>query len=375
MRGLMGSLQVVPLPDLVELLARRRASGTLTCERGTVRKSAVLVDGAVIGAASNDPREYFGQFLVNFGHATDEQLSRAVHAQGDTRGRLGEVLVAQGVVTAEVVRDVLAIKIRETLLDVFLWDAGLFHLETDPGDEVHELGARVELSEIAREGEFRATAWSAFRSAFPSGAATLEVHDERVPADLPPGSVDARLIALARGGRTLDELALALHMPDFHVYQRLFALQKRGILDAVATGGDDPGAAELVERARAFLAAGRADDAEAVARRALELAPAHEGARAVLADAERALVASLEARLLERPLAPCLAIDPGELARLPASAGEKYLLSRCDGHRTVRQLVQVMPLRRLDLLRTLRRFVDAGTVVLMAPAGGPESTT
>jgi hypothetical protein len=375
MRGFMGSLQVVPLSDLVELLARRRASGTLTCERGTVRKSAVLVDGEVVGAASNDPREYFGQFLVNFGHATDDQLSRAVHAQGESGGRLGEVLVAQGVVTAEVVRDVLAIKIRETLLDVFLWDAGLFQLETDRSDEADELGARVALAEIGREGEFRATAWTAFRAAFPTGAATLAVHAARVPPDLSPASLDGRLLALARDGLTLDELALALHIPDFHLYQRLFALQKRGILDAVATDGGDLGAAELIERARSFLSAGRAEDAEAVARRGLELSPGHEGARAALADAERALTASLEARLLDRPLAPRLAMEPAALARLRASAVDKYVLSRCDGSRSVRQLLQVMPLRRLDLLRTIHRFVDAGTVVLMTPPGGPESTT
>jgi hypothetical protein len=375
MRGFMGSFQVVPLPDLVELLARRRASGTLTCERGTVRKTATLVDGAVIGAASNDPREYFGQFLVNFGHATDEQLARAVHAQGKARLRLGEVLVAQGVVTAEVVRDVLAIKIRETLLDVFLWDAGLFRLETDRSDDSEALGARVELSEIGREAEFRATAWSAFRSAFPSGAATLTIHEERIPADLLPAAVDGRLLALAREGRTVDELALALHLPDFHLYQRLFALQKRGILDAAPSAGGDLDAAELIERARAFLAAGRADDAESVARRGLELSPDSEGARAALADAERALAASLEAQLLERPLSPRLALEPSALARLQASAVDKYVLSRCDGSRTVRQLVQVLPLRRLDVLRAIQRFSDAGSVVLMAQPRGPESAT
>src|SRR5512145_3201977 len=139
MRGLMGSLQVVPLPDLVELLARRRASGALTCERGTIRKTAWLVDGAVVGASSNDPREFLGQFLVNFGHLTEEQLAGAFEGYEGPRARLGQILVAKGLVSTAVVRDVLAIKIRETLLDVYLWDAGLFRLETDDRDEVDEL--------------------------------------------------------------------------------------------------------------------------------------------------------------------------------------------------------------------------------------------
>ena len=41
----MGSFAVLPLGEVVELLARRRATGTLTCERGTVRKALHLRDG------------------------------------------------------------------------------------------------------------------------------------------------------------------------------------------------------------------------------------------------------------------------------------------------------------------------------------------
>lgn len=366
MRGLMGSLQVIPLPDLVEILARRRQTGALTCERGTVRKTVDLRDGAVVGASSNDPREYLGQFLVNFGHATEEQLARAFHAQGESKARIGQLLVTQGVVKAEVIRDVLAIKIRETLLDVYLWDAGLFRLETDGSEEVDDLGARVELVEIGREAEFRATAWSAFRAAFPSGSATLAIHADKVPADLTPATVDGRLLALAREGRTIDELALALHMPDFHLYQRLFAMQKRGILDATAAvDGDGAGAIDLVARARAFLAGGRAEDAETVALRALELSPGLADALAALADAERSLTANLEAQLVEQPVTPQLAIPASDLGKLGAAAVDKYVLSRCDGSRTAMQLAQTLPLRRLQVLRMIHRYAEAGTLKLV----------
>jgi hypothetical protein len=51
MRGLMGSFGVLPLADLLELLARRRATGSLTCERGTVRKTIHLRGGAAVGAS------------------------------------------------------------------------------------------------------------------------------------------------------------------------------------------------------------------------------------------------------------------------------------------------------------------------------------
>ena len=77
MRGLMGSFSVLPLAELVDLLDRRKMTGTLACERGSVRKSIHLRDGIAVGAASNDPREYLGQLLMNFGHITEEQLTKA----------------------------------------------------------------------------------------------------------------------------------------------------------------------------------------------------------------------------------------------------------------------------------------------------------
>jgi hypothetical protein len=367
----MGSLSVLPLADLVELLARRAATGALTCERGSVRKTLLLRDGAGVGASSNDPREYLGQLLINFGHLDEEQLAKAFRTQEETRIRLGKVLTLVGLVPPETIRDVLAIKIRETVLDVFLWDSGVFSLDDTPPPAVDELDASVPLGDIAREAEFRGTAWRAFRAAFPSGAATLDVDGARAPDGAGPETVDGRLLALAREGRTIDEIGLALHATEFHLYQRLYALHRQGVLRPAAVGSmgepprpDEDAAAELVERARALLAGGRADQAEAAAARAVELAPALEAARSMAAAAERAVVERFRGELVDPPRTPHPRVPAHEIALLGLTAAEKYLLSRCDGRRTVRQLIHVAPLREVEVLKALRRFVEAGLVEL-----------
>jgi hypothetical protein len=365
MRGLMGSFAVLPLGDLVELLARRKMSGTLTCERGTVRKTMHLKDGAAVAAASNDPREFLGQLLINFGHLSEDQLTKAFETQEQTNIRLGKVLTLVGLVPADTIREVLAIKIRETLLDVFLWDSGVFSFDDGPAPSVDELDAEVPLADIAREAEFRATAWNAFRGEFPTGAAALDVEESKVAPGLGSGTVDGRLLALAREGKTIDEIGLALHATDFHLYQRLYALARQGTLRASAVvedaagGGETVAAADLVERARGLLADGRADDAELIAARALELAPGSDTARTVLADAERALGEKLRAELLDPPRTPRLKLTAGDLARLRLSSADKYLLSRCDGVRSVRDLSRVAPLRELDVLKAIRRFAES----------------
>jgi hypothetical protein len=375
----MGTFAVLPLGDVLELLERRKMTGTLTCERGTVRKSVQLSGGTVVGAASNDAREYLGQLLVNFGHLTDEGLQKAMQVQEETRVRLGKVLTMGDVVRPEVVRDTLSIKIRETLLDVFLWDSGTFFFDDTPPQAIDELDPAVQLSEVVKESEFRATAWSAFRGEFPSGVDTLEVLEEKVPAGLGPGTLDARLLELARRGSTIDELARELRTADFHLYQRLYALARQGVVKSVRARGTTPppvaggevseaaasaAAADLMGRARDLLADGRADDAELAASRAVEMAPKSAEARSLLKEAERLLGQQLRAELLEPPRTPILRVKNADLGGLKLSSSDKYLLSRCDGRRNVAQITQLAPLRELDVLKALRRLADGGVVDL-----------
>jgi hypothetical protein len=373
MRGLMGTFAVLPLAELLDLLGRRKLAGALTCERGTVRKTLHVADGVASAASSNDPREYLGQLLINFGHLTEEQLQKAFQTQEETKVRLGRVLTMVGVVTPETVKEVLAIKIRETILDVFLWDSGLFYFEDGQPGPTDESDASVPIGDIVREAEFRATAWNAFRGEFPTGAASLVVDETRVPESLGSTTIDGRLLLLAREGQTIDEIGLSLHATDFHLYQRLYALARQGVLQAAPERGgvgealgEAVEAAELLERARGLLADGRPDDAELIAARVVELAPASEPARALLAQAETQLAARLRAELLDEPQVPVLRVKPGEIAGLKLSSSDKYLLSRCDGERNVRQIVQIAPLKELDVLKAMRRFADGGVVRLEA---------
>jgi len=368
MRGLMGSLALLPLAELLDLLARRAITGSLTCERGAVRKTLLVREGAAVGASSNDPREYLGQLLINFGHLSEEQLAKAFQTQEETKVRLGKVLTMVSLVSADVVREVVAIKIRETILDVFDWDSGVFTVEEGAPLSVDELDVSVPLADLASEAEFRATAWTAFRAAFPSGSCTLAVEEKKVPRSMGADTVDGRVLAAAVEGKTIDEIGLALHATDFHLYQRLFALSQQGIIRAVPAasappqgGGEPMAAGDLLERARHLLAEDRCADAEEAASRALELAPALAAARGVLDDARRALAASLRSGL-EPSKVPRLLLPASEIPLLRLSSAEKYLLARCDGTRDLRSIVQVAPLSELEVLKAVRRFVDSKVV-------------
>ncbi|NNB95124.1 DUF4388 domain-containing protein [Corallococcus exiguus] len=394
MRGVCGDFSTMPLKDLVVHLGNRRATGTLNVERGDVRKQLLLRDGNVITASSNQPREYFGQFLINQGHLTEDQLERAFSTQAETHILLGKILIMTGTVSEATVRTVLSHKFREMLLDAFTWEEGGFDFRpTDDAQELEGLDVRVDLLDVSREGEFRETAWQAIRAVFPSGRVRLEV-DERKLTDRKAGSMDERIVQLAKEGLSIDGMALALHATDFFLYQRLYALYRQDALrvsDEAPLPSPDPGAPtvvvveeddedaldsggvigsesssdEVLQAAQLFLDAGNLRDGEALARRAHEIAPSEHTTK-LLREAEGRLLAELRKALMEPSRVPALMVTPAHLKTLPLTSPERYLLSRIDGRRDVAAIVHVSPLQELEALKFFQGFVDTGLVKLTA---------
>lgn len=381
MHGLFGDLTTMPLKDLVVYLANKRASGTLSFERDLVRKQVLLLDGQVVNASSNEPREYLGQFLINLGQISEEQFHRAYQTQKETRIFLGRILVMIGAVSEETVLSALSLKMREAILSAFQWPTGTFAFEADKKPELPQgLELTVPLIDIHKEGEFRETAWKVIRQAFPSGGSRLSVKRENLPEQPREGSLDGRLVALIEGGSTIDELILALHATDFFLYQRLYALHR---LEAVAVSepapavpaelsfesltdvldaADAPSPASQLQNARTFFEKGAYRDALALARRVNAQQPSGETAQ-LLQRIEEGWLAQLRQRLsFERT--PLLGIPPSKARTLPLSAPERYLISRIDGRRTLGAIISVAPLRELDALALLERFISQGWVTL-----------
>jgi hypothetical protein len=84
----------------------------------------------------------------------------------------------------------------------------------------------------------------------------------------------------------------------------------------------------------------------------------------VRSEAEGALLAGLRHELLGRRRVPRSAVGEGDVALLRLPSADRYLLSRCDGLRTVRELVNLAPLSELEVLKALARFAEARLVDL-----------
>lgn len=107
------------------------ATGTFVCRRGTEQKEVSLSEGRPTYVGSNLAAEMLGEFLVARGVVNRGELDMALAVLHRYDGRLGDTLVALGLVDSVHLFREIGVQVRERLLDVFTWRSGTAVFEPD----------------------------------------------------------------------------------------------------------------------------------------------------------------------------------------------------------------------------------------------------
>ena len=118
-----------PLPAVLLDLHEDLATGTLILKRGRVSKTVELVNGNPVSTASTPRDETLGHFLVSSGVISEEQHRNGVARVTQTGGKLGETLVALGIVTVEALIEQLGKQARHKLVQALRWPQGAWRFD------------------------------------------------------------------------------------------------------------------------------------------------------------------------------------------------------------------------------------------------------
>ncbi|MEO1234977.1 MAG: DUF4388 domain-containing protein [Myxococcota bacterium] len=366
MGHLEGDLSVMPVSDVVVWLANRQMTGHLVLEQETVRKELAIENGMAKRAASNDAREYFGQFLMHLGLLTEDQLERAYATQRETRVLLGRILVMIGIVPEEQVIQTLRIKIAENLLDAFRWRWGRFRFSDAASHESRPaVDVSVPLIQIHREGMARSEMWARFRELFPNPSQPLRVAEEHLPSHMTPDTLEARIIDLARNGLDMESITLELHATDYQVASRLLELSRVGaIYPSEGARADSPlprsTSHDPISDARAAMDRGHFGDAMRHLQDGARLDPGNRAYAEMRQDIE---AAASQTDLTNLRTAVPMKLREASADELTAmSSRERYVLGRVDGKRTVQAIIHVSPMHDLEALDILRRLASTSVI-------------
>lgn len=229
--GVYGNIETMPVPELFGWLGGARKSGTLEVERDKIVKRIMFREGRVVGCSSNEPATLMGQFLLSRGKITAKQLAEGMRRQGQSDRNLGEILAEMGAVSSADRDQFISHKIAETIYGLFDWTEAVFRFYTDALPDPNVLGVNFDTREILQRGLERITERQRSREVISDPRLVLRPTGRSVPAGLEELPAAKRVLELIDGRRTVADILLHSHAPEFLVSKFLTALVHGGVLE------------------------------------------------------------------------------------------------------------------------------------------------
>ncbi len=370
--GVSGNLKTMLPGDLLQWLSLGQKSGTLVVANGDVEKKIFFKGGRVISSASNDPREYLGQFLMSHGYLSEEELRKAMEVQLQSGILLGKILTMIGLISEDDLMRLMRLKAEEEIYDVFLWHEGEFHFIDNELPQMEMIPLKIDVTGIIMEGTRRVDEWPRIREVIPNDS-FIPVVQKRIEVDEEFDEAETTVIDAIDGKRTIAQLVLESRSSSFLVCSTLSPLLRSGFVRLMESGTDHaaepveapfppPGFSESDEIMSMLTAAQnalRAKDYEKTQRllkAAQNLDPNHPKVRSAIKGAEAVIMAELRNQGIHDAKIPRIIKPLEEITKMNFTPNEGFMLSRINGTWDIGSLIKISPIREADALMILYRL-------------------
>jgi hypothetical protein len=364
-----GDLRTFDVFDLLGWLMGRKRPGVLQMTRRSTKKRLAFRDGQVQWSSSNDPRETIGQALVREGLIQEEPLFRALLKQeaAKDKRKLGEILIADGVLNEPQFMKVLRGNVEAHLYDLFLWSDGRFDFDDErpPAPEPSDLN--VGLKPILEQGRKRREQWQKLRARFGSNEVTFKLTADPVSVIDP---VQRHLVDIAAWGKTLAGISLESRRSEYETTMLIAQLVDQGVLapDRVEAGAPETDPVgiilALVAGGDMRLKEGRFDAATEAYERVLSLDGLNQAAKKGLLAVAEARQKAKTTKRVPRDKIPSLRLTALALSQQHFDPQEGFVLSRINGQWDVQSILKLCPMPEDDTLMIFSRLLDRHVIEL-----------
>jgi uncharacterized protein DUF4388 len=373
--GVSGNLKTMLPGDLLQWLSLGQKTGTLVVTSKSVEKKIFFKQGRVISSASNDPRDYLGQFLISHGFLSEQELMKAMEVQQQSGILLGKILVMIDVIPEPDLLRLMRLKAEEEIYDIFLWREGEFHFLDDQLPTMEMIPLKVDVTGIIMEGTRRVDEWSRIREVIP--------HDVMIPIvakTIPPANlsdVERTIVNAIDGKRTIAEIELEARASLFVVCSTLNQLARDGFIRMTEPGSpvapdkapfDDVPVSEsdevasLLARAQQALKSKDYDKTQRLLKAAENLDSGQSGVRAAIKGAEAVILADLYQQGITDSKVPRISRPIAEITEMNFTPNEGFILSRINGTYNLGSLMKISPIRESDAMLIFYKLWKDGII-------------
>jgi hypothetical protein len=371
--ALSGNLKTMLPGDLLQWLSLGQKTGTLVISNKRVEKKIFFRNGRVISSASNDPREYLGQFLMSHGYLSEPELKKAMEVQQQSRILLGKILVMIDVITEPDLQRFMRLKAEEEIYDIFLWNDGDFYFVDDELPQMEMIPLQVDVTGIIMEGTRRVDEWARIRELIPNATVIPVLLKEVDYTDLE--EVEEPIVRAIDGKRPIAEIVLESRSSEFTVSSTVHALVRHGfcrLIDpstqkmakiaeeavvaappppvARAEFNEDDEITALLTAAQNALRARDFEKTQRLLRAAQNLDPNHPKVRTAIKGAETVILGELRNQGMLETKVPRVAMPLEEITQMNFSPNEGFILSRINGTWDISSLIKISPIRETDAM-------------------------
>jgi hypothetical protein len=221
-----GDLSRFEVPDLLSLLKAGRRTGVLALERRDQESKLYFRAGDAVFAVSTREELRLGRLLARHGRIPPAVIEEALVWQNTHGGRLGQALLASGMLQESELSAMLKVQISEVIFDAFAWPDGAFSFWDKVTVPLAAVTLEMDLQNILIEGVRRLDLRDRLADAFPDRGLAVEaiVNAERVKHSVTLTPEEWRVFFLVDGRRTLSEICALAGGEEAVALQTLYTL-------------------------------------------------------------------------------------------------------------------------------------------------------
>jgi hypothetical protein len=231
---LQGNIEKFTLPEIFQLIAAGRKSGTLGIQRDDNIVMIYFENGDI--TYGYGPRQTFhlGQLLKEKGKLTAEQLEDAIQTQAktDNTRRLGEILIAKAYIDRADLEEVIHQQVEQLLYSLLSWQSGSFKFYENQFPTIEEVTVRLSVENVILEGLRRFDEMNMINEAIPDRDIIYIISSSQGgrTRNVALKAEEWNVMALVDGHRTIEQICKVSPTGREETLRRLAQLKLAGII-------------------------------------------------------------------------------------------------------------------------------------------------
>ena len=231
---LQGNISKFTLPEIFQLIAAGRKSGTLGIQKDDSIVMIYFENGDI--TYGYGPRQTFhlGQLLKDRRKISSAQLEEAIQAQARTENtkRLGEILIGKGFIDRADLESVIKEQVEMLLFSLLAWQEGSFKFYENQFPTEEEITVRLSVENVILEGLRRFDEMNMINEVLPDRDAVFTISASqggRTRAVTLQAS-EWNIMELVDGHRSIDDICQSSPLGQDESLKRLALLKLAGII-------------------------------------------------------------------------------------------------------------------------------------------------